>query len=147
MSTYFDSSALAKLYVREPGTADVQNLATRDGVATSAIAIVELTSAIERAVRARRLRGSTASALQQRVSAAWSSYARLEPAAEILDVAAGVVRRHPLHALDAIHLASAIAWREMTAEPVTFATFDRRLWEAAAAEGFEAWPRPWPPGA
>ena len=47
--------------------------------------------------------------------------------------------RHALAALDAIHLASALSIATPTDRP-TFVTFDRRLAEAALAEGLTVLP-------
>ena len=41
---------------------------------------------------------------------------------------------------DAVHLATAVAWREAVAEAPVLATYDRELWKAAAAQGLEVWP-------
>jgi hypothetical protein len=37
-----------------------------------------------------------------------------------------------LRGYDAVHLAAALTWAEGMGESVTFATFDRQLWEGAA---------------
>jgi uncharacterized protein len=42
----------------------------------------------------------------------------------------------PLKTLDAIHLATAMSWREAEGEPLVFATHDRKLGLAARAAGF-----------
>jgi predicted nucleic acid-binding protein len=43
----------------------------------------------------------------------------------------------PLRALDAIHVATAVVYRERRAPDLVFATHDRRQARAAAALGFE----------
>lgn len=56
---------------------------------------------------------------------------------EILTKAAGeLTRLHPLRAADAIHLASADVIVEESRDEVLFASWDRRLWEAAESSGF-----------
>jgi len=42
----------------------------------------------------------------------------------------------PLKTLDAIHLATAMSWREAEGQPLVFATHDRILGIAARATGF-----------
>ena len=37
--------------------------------------------------------------------------------------------------------ASALSWQENTQARVTFATFDRPLWQAAQAAGLAVWPK------
>jgi predicted nucleic acid-binding protein len=44
--------------------------------------------------------------------------------------------RHGIRGYDAIHLACALLYREGLGEPVSLATFDRLLRQAAQAEGF-----------
>jgi hypothetical protein len=45
-----------------------------------------------------------------------------------------------LRGYDAIHLASALMWRESLGVDTLMATFDKQLWEAALSEGFTVWP-------
>ena len=45
-----------------------------------------------------------------------------------------------LRGYDAVHLASALAWREAIAESPVFATFDKALGKAARAQGLDVWP-------
>jgi hypothetical protein len=45
-----------------------------------------------------------------------------------------------LRCYDAAHLASALIWQEGIGEPVTLATDDRQLWEAADSQGMVAFP-------
>ncbi|MCL5996710.1 MAG: type II toxin-antitoxin system VapC family toxin [Chloroflexi bacterium] len=47
---------------------------------------------------------------------------------------------HGLRGYDAVHLASAVIWREAPGESVTLATFDKQLWEAAPKAGLAIWP-------
>ena len=67
---------------------------------------------------------------------------RLLEACEVVDVSRAVLRRAaepfptPLGTLDAIHLATALAWREATSDALVFATHDRELTTAASAMGF-----------
>lgn len=39
-----------------------------------------------------------------------------------------------------VHLGAAIAWQETIGRAIRLATFDRQLWEAAAAVGLDVWP-------
>ena len=47
---------------------------------------------------------------------------------------------HGLRGCDAVHLATALAWRETLGEAVTVATYDRELWRGALAAGLSPWP-------
>lgn len=61
----------------------------------------------------------------------------------MVDVTRTVLRRTaepfptPLGTLDAIHLATALAWREASGEALTMATHDKALGMAARAVGLE----------
>jgi predicted nucleic acid-binding protein len=76
--------------------------------------------------------------LADRRAAVW----QLLEAVEIVDVARPILRRAsdpfstPLGTLDAIHLATAILWRDTRDLPLTMATHDRELANAARASGF-----------
>ena len=48
----------------------------------------------------------------------------------------------PIATLDAIHLSSALLWREHTRKPLLFLTHDRQLATAAVLSGFKV--HPWP---
>lgn len=60
----------------------------------------------------------------------------VEVARPILDRAAGAFPV-TLGTLDALHLATALTWRDLRQAPLGFATHDRRLAEAARAVGLE----------
>jgi hypothetical protein len=45
-----------------------------------------------------------------------------------------------LRGYDAVHLASALLWKEGMGQEVTLATFDQQLWEAAIQCGLVAFP-------
>ena len=47
---------------------------------------------------------------------------------------------HNLRGYDAVHLAAALSWGEALNAPVTLATFDRQLWQAAKMQGLRAYP-------
>ena len=57
----------------------------------------------------------------------------------VVTEAGRLAEQHALTALDALHLASALSLRE-PGEDVAFVTFDRRLREAALAEGLTVLP-------
>ncbi len=59
---------------------------------------------------------------------------KVEVGAEILNSARGLIQRHSLRAVDAIHLASALGLQAAANEPVTFVAADQRLLQAAAGE-------------
>ena len=121
-TAYVDSSALLKLAVREPETAALEaHLATRDGLITSRLAVLECRRAARRASRR----------LLQTVDQILDAVYLLEITPAILDEAA---RADPplWRSLDAIHLATALSIGDARLEVITY---DARFAAAARASG------------
>ena len=141
MSLIFaDTSALAKRYVHEAGSAWVRSWAAVEAgnqIVVSELIGAEMVSLLARRWRTRgvslasftRLRDAFLLHLEQ-------EYLVVPLRSDILTAAADLVVRHPLRTLDAIHLASAgQVMRQLGATPL-FVCADQRLLTAAAAEGF-----------
>ena len=70
------------------------------------------------------------------------------PVTEVLMArAASLAWDHGLRGYAAAHLAAALYWQDLLGEPLTLATCDRQLWEAAQPTGLAAWPGTAPGGA
>jgi predicted nucleic acid-binding protein len=134
VTAYIDTSALLRLVLREPGA--VEDLRSYDALVSSELIAVESARTIHRL----RLQG----ALNLEEAAA-----RLRAATEWLEAIDLVLLRPPvlsraseplptpLGSLDAIHLATALIWRErMGALPIV-ATHDTGLGLAARTFGFD----------
>ncbi len=140
---YFDTSALAKRYLVEVGSAWVQGLVAQQSGQTIYTAVLtqpELVSALQRRVREGLLDATAARALAQQVLAHMTqSYTLAAITPAVLTEACTLLQRHPLRAYDALHLACALAVRAgLTAPQVTgpvFVAADTPLLTAAAAEG------------
>jgi uncharacterized protein len=130
-SWYLDSSVLLTLIYRQPGALDPDSLAP---AFTSVLTRVECLRSLDR----RRLQGRISG--QEMVEGREYVY-RLFRAVRVLDLEDSIFERAagpisvPLKTLDAIHLATALQWREDIGEEVTFATHDRGLAAAARAYG------------
>jgi predicted nucleic acid-binding protein len=134
---YFDTSALAKWYINEPGSDDVEDYIRQHGP----VAISDLTMVEMRCLLARRRRdGSLAGDADTRVWATFNEDVRqkhlichplpdkwAEGAVNIVSMLTDI----PLRTLDAAHLLVA---REIQADVV--ATADRVMTTAAQAMGF-----------
>jgi predicted nucleic acid-binding protein len=78
---------------------------------------------------------------EEDVAARRTAVYRLLEAVEVVDVGRPILRRAsepfstPLGTLDAIHLSTAIAWRDARGAALTMATHDRALATAARAAG------------
>jgi predicted nucleic acid-binding protein len=133
--TYLDTSALIKRFVREAGSDVVAELLERGGpVATAKIAFAEMFSGLTRRFREGDLSGRAYALVCRQFERDWPGYLRVDLHDEILISARDLIRRHPLRAFDAIHLASALSLRKALGEDVTFAASDERLVRAARAE-------------
>jgi uncharacterized protein len=133
---YFDTSALVKRYVVEPGRREVQQLLRRHDCVTSAILPVELRSALRRRVAERTLDGSHVSELLKRVVADRPYWTVIEVGTEVLRGAEALVSAHPLRTLDAIHVASAQLFAaRLSIADLIFVSADKRQVEAASAIG------------
>lgn len=132
---YFDSSAIVKLLIDEPGRADVVDLWDRTDVAvTSTVAYTEVRAAIAAAHRAGRL-SSEGSA---RAVAEWDDYWWTMYPVEVTTAVARegghLAAEHRLRGADAVHLASMV----VVGRPDTVvAVYDKRLRQAALDEGFQ----------
>ncbi len=129
---YFDTSALVKRYVREPGSQKLRGLLRRYKVISSAVMPVEAQSAFRR----RQVSGDlTAQDLQailgqfQKDRAYWDL---VEVTPEVLANAEDLVRRTPLRTLDAIHVASVLTIERAAGFRFAFVTADAAQREAAA---------------
>ena len=70
----------------------------------------------------------------------WDHLIRLQVTEALLRRAGALAWEHALRGYDAVHLAAALLWRDALGQPVSVATYDRQLWQAAAAVGLTAWP-------
>lgn len=123
---YLDSSAIVKLVVREPESAElVQALHADPDVVSSHIAWTEVVIATRRAGR------STARA--ERILDGIA----LVPIDDAILREAATLGPKDLRTLDAIHLATAVSLRPDVA---TVITYDVRQAHAASALGLEVWP-------
>jgi hypothetical protein len=134
---YLDTSALAKLYVPEPGSDALEAaLVGRRDLVVSELAVTELASALARRVRVAELAARDARRVYQRILRDLSAgeLRRVELTAathrEAERLLLGLGRRVPLRAADALHLAQAAL-----AAARVLVTFDRRLSVAATELG------------
>jgi predicted nucleic acid-binding protein len=134
VTAYLDTSALLRLVLREPGA--LEDLRSYDALVSSELIAVESPRTID------RLRLQGALTLEE-------AAARLRAVTEWLDaidlvlVRAPVLRRASeplpisLGTLAAIHLATALIWRERMGALPTLATHDTALGLAARTFGFD----------
>jgi predicted nucleic acid-binding protein len=135
---FWDSSALVPLVCREVESARCRTWLRDDPVILVwALAATEIVSALARKRRDGTLSARRFSQAKHRLGGletAWNEVAALDA---VRDRARRLLEVHPLTAADALHLAAALVVVEERTRGVRFVTFDTRLAEAAAREGFE----------
>lgn len=134
MNAYIDTSALLRLVLREAGALD--ELRSCETIVSSELIAVESCRTIDRL----RLQGSLSTE---------EAAARLEVVTEWLEAIDLVLLRPavlsrasepmptPLGTLDAVHLATALIWRDRVRRPLVIATHDGALGLAARTFRFE----------
>ena len=133
MIAYVDASVLLRLVLGEPGR--LAKWREVETAVSSALAEVEVLRTLD------RLRVRAELTPEETADRRGTAYRLLE-AVSLADVSTPILRRAadpfptPLSTLDAIHLATALAWRDARRE-VVMATHDAQLALAARACGFE----------
>jgi|YelNatPaOPRAMG01_1025707.scaffolds.fasta_scaffold134773_3 predicted nucleic acid-binding protein len=141
MILYLDASALVKHYVAEPGTLEVNRaIFQAEVVGTALISRAEVVAALAKATRMGALTREEATHSLQVFREEWPDFVRILITEIVIDRADAFAWEHGLRGYDAVHLAAASVWQEMLDEPVTLATFDRRLWTAAGQVGLIPYP-------
>ena len=139
MWTYFDTSALVKRYVDEPGRREVLRLLRRNECVTSAVLPVELRSSLRRRVAEGSIDSARLPAILQHVAADRAYWTLVEVGTEVLASAEMLVAAHRIRTLDAIHVASAQLFAARVPMPgLTFVSADKRQTETAVAVGLVA---------
>lgn len=138
MILYLDTSALAKLFVVEPGAESVSTaVAQAAAVATLLIAYAELRATFARAVRMGRVDAAALRALTTELERRWASLEVLTVTEPLIRRAGDLAERHGLRGYDSVHLAAVLALRELVGSgaEVRFGVFDTKLRDAALVHG------------
>jgi len=136
---YLETSALVKLYVLEPGSDRLLQIASdlsENRLAVLAISPVEVRSAIRRRERAGDIEPKTASLILDRLRQHLETrFLRQALSDVVLDGALEMIDRYALRAYDAIQLAGCLALKTVAGTDLpTFVCSDRQLLEAAHSE-------------
>jgi uncharacterized protein len=130
---YFDTSALIKRYVNEPGRGDVLQLLRKHRCVMSAVLPVEVRSALRRRVADGTLQERQATAILKRFTADRAFWMVIDVSRDVLAAAESLCDSYSVRALDAIHLASAQLFAGRIGSPAfTFVSADIRQTSAAA---------------
>ena len=134
MIAYIDTSALLRVVLREPGALD--DLRSYDGLVSSELIAVESARTIDRL----RLQGSLTTdeaAFRVRAISDWLEAIDLVLLRPSVLSRASEPMPMPLGTLDAVHLATALIWRDRMGALPTMATHDAALGLAARTFGFD----------
>ena len=135
---YFDTSAMVKRYIAEPGSLRVRALLRRHDFLSSAIMQAELLSALCRRGRAGDLSEENFMAVLRRVQNDRSQWELVEVSSAVLGRAEELIQgTAPIKTLDAIHVASLITFQSASATQVPFITANARQREAATQVGID----------
>lgn len=136
MILFLDTSALVKLYAREPGSGDVRASVDRaDGVACSWLAYVEARSAFAAKQRSGEIADEALRRCREEFEGDWARFHRVNVTQGVLRRAGELCERFALRACDSVHLAAAEWLQSGLGVPLTFGSFDRRQAEAALQMG------------
>jgi predicted nucleic acid-binding protein len=129
---FCDTSALIKLLIDEPDSAQIHQASERAGL----IAACRITWAEAMAAMARRQRDDPTSAddietARQRLSMLWSSFTIVEVSQKLVEAAGRFADGFALKGYDSVQLAAAHELHLNTEQKVLFACYDRRLKQAA----------------
>jgi len=129
---YFDTSVLVKRYVREEGSEQTRKLLRKYRFISSAITPVEASTSFRRRKDSGDIESRHFDAIIKRFDSDRPSWELIETGKDVLDRAERLGRENKLRALDAIHVASVILFREATGLKVSFVTADSAQRDAAA---------------
>jgi predicted nucleic acid-binding protein len=131
---YLDTSALLRIVLREPGALD--DLRTYDGLVSSELIAVESARTLDR-LRTHNLLTMDEAADRTAVVNEWLEAVDLVLLRPAVLSRASEPMAFPLGTLDAIHLATALVWRDRIGPLPQMLTHDAGLGAAARAFGFD----------
>jgi hypothetical protein len=134
VTRFFDTSALAKRYLTEPGSALVRATLRTSPVVVARVTYAELAASVARAARLGAITDDQRDAIFARLRADFTKLEVVEVRASLITLVPELVVRHPLRAYDAIQLAAALTVQKR-GPSVEFWSADEVLCGAAVAEG------------
>ena len=134
---FWDSSAIIPLCIDEPRTRLIQDIIKKDeSMVVWWGSPIECFSAFARLRRDNILNVSEEEQMRQIIHMLSTSWTEIEPSQDIRDMAARLLRIHPLRAADSLQLTAALIWAGKNPKGHRFVSLDKRLREAAMKEGF-----------
>lgn len=138
MIYYLDTSALVKRYYSEAGSSWVHSLFVPDNIlVASRVAYAELLAALARKRRVREVTERGFTSAVDSFQHEWQECVVVEVSDAVVADLLALVQRHALRGFDAIHLYSALWFRQRTKADLTFVSADHQSLRAAEDEGIE----------
>ncbi len=134
MNVYFDSSSLAKRYIDENGSAEVDSILQETSqLAVSIIAVPEILSGLNRRVREGSITSADYVEVKKHLADDMTDMITIQLVPEVIATCIKLLEKNPLRAMDALHVACAVEWNAGL-----FVTSDKRQLSAARHAGLEA---------
>ncbi len=132
---YFDTSIWLKLYISEAGSAQAVELASAFQIVSSSIILTESLSALKRRFSNRELSKAHFNRIIRQVIADIASINTMPLDNMSLSRAEKIVLETSAGTLDALHIAAAVQFQNMTTLATPFVTADRKQAESAEQVG------------
>jgi hypothetical protein len=133
MRVFLDTSALAKRYVVEPGSGKVVKVCQQaDSLAVCVICLPELISTLTRLVREKKITKADYRTLKGNATTDLADIDICQLTPDVLATGVSLLETNPLRAMDALHVACAIA-----VETDRFVSADHRQLAAARKAGLK----------
>lgn len=136
MILFLDTSVLIKLYIAEPGSQTLKRRLPGKLIAVSQLTYAEVYATFARRWREDLLTAGEHELVSERFERDWDTTLQVPISDSVLKLVPDLCRNHPLRGADALQLAAALLLSLQRVQ-VRFATSDRRLLQAAEAEGLE----------
>lgn len=111
MKIFFDSSAFAKRFIEEPGSEQVEAIcAQATELCVSVLCVPEIISALSRRRREKSITPNEYLIAKQRLIQDAGNVINLGLTPDIVQLAGDILETNVVRTMDALHIASAIAW-------------------------------------
>jgi predicted nucleic acid-binding protein len=138
---YWDSCAIIPLCFKEPFSESVRFMAKEDeDLVVWWGTSVECCSAFARLRRENKISMDEERTLRGRLNMLAETWDEISASDEVRILACRLLLKHQLRAADSLQLAAAVIWTGKSPEGFDFVCLDKRLREAAQAEGFTVLP-------
>ncbi len=132
MILFCDTSALIKLLIVEPRSDQMQQVISgAEAIAVCRISWAEAMAGMARRQREDPISSDNLELARQHLITCWPSFAIVEISQTLVETAGRFADAFALRGYDSVQLAAAHELQVSTAGPLTFASYDRRLNQAA----------------